>query len=76
MRHCTNLHSLPSYLHASQSYLHHELLVVCYGSKEGLVKQVPGHVLDHSGVTGEDGLGIHHLALLWHGADVPQTDCL
>lgn len=71
---CTNLCRL--FHIVTESYLHHELLVVCYRSKEGLVKQVPGHVLYHSSVTGEDGLSIDDLALLWHGADVPQTDCL
>lgn len=71
----TSFQSL-SYFHTAQSYLHHELLVICDRSKEGLVKQVPGHVLDHSGVTSEYGLRIDDLALFWHGADVPQTDGL
>ncbi len=58
------------------SFLHHELLVVGYRSKEGLVKQVPGDVFHHSSVTGEDSLRIHYLPLLWHSTYVPQTDCL
>lgn len=65
-----------SYFYTSQRCLHHEFLVICYRSKEGLMKQVPGHILYHSGVAGEDGLSIDDLALFRHGADVPQTDCL
>lgn len=40
------------------------------------MKQVPGDILHHSGVAGEDGLGIHDFPLLWHCTDVPQTDSL
>ena len=39
----------------------HELLVVGDGPEERLVQQVPGHVLHHRGVAGEDRLGVDHL---------------
>ena len=55
----------------SRSRLHHEFLVVSHGAKEGLVQEVPGHVLHHRRVACEDGLGVHDLALLGHRADVP-----
>jgi len=58
------------------SFLHHELLVVGDGPKEGLVQQVPGDVFHHGGVTGEDRLRLYDLPLLRHGTYVPQTDCL
>ena len=42
----------------------HELVVVAYAAEEGLVKQVPGHVLDHRSVPGEDGLSVDDFVLL------------
>lgn len=56
--------------------LHHKLLVVCYRSKERLVKQMPRDVFNHSTVTGKDRLCIYYPALLGNSTDVPQTDCL
>ena len=45
----------------------HELLVVGDGAEEGLVQQVPRHVLHHGGVAGEDRLGVDHLKIKWKG---------
>ena len=39
----------------------HELLVVGDGAEEGLVQQVPRHVLHHGRVPREDRLGVDHL---------------
>ena len=39
----------------------HELLVVGDGAEEGLVEQVPRHVLHHRRVASEDRLGVDHL---------------
>ena len=41
----------------------HELLVVGHGAGEGLVQQVPRHVLKDGSVAGEDCLGVNHLKL-------------
>ena len=38
-----------------------ELVIVSHAAKERLVKQVPGNVLHHGGVAGEDALGVDHL---------------
>ena len=38
-----------------------EFVVICDASKEGLVEQMPGNVLDHGGVPREHTLGIDHL---------------
>ena len=38
-----------------------ELVVICDASKEGLVEQMPGNVLNHGGVPREHTLGIDHL---------------
>ena len=38
-----------------------EFVVICDASKEGLVEQMPGNVLDHGGVSREHTLGIDHL---------------
>lgn len=40
------------------------------------MQQVPRHVLHYSRVTSENGLSVHYFPLLWHCADVPQTDGL
>jgi len=37
---------------------------------------MPGDVLHHRRVAGEDGLRVHDLPFLWAGADVPKTDGL
>ena len=40
-----------------------QLVVVSHAAKERLVEQVPGHVLHHGGVAGEDALGVDHLGV-------------
>lgn len=45
-------------------------------SKQWLVEQVPGNILHHGSVAGEDSLSIHNLSLLGDCADVPQADSL
>ena len=51
-----------------------QLLVVRHQAEERLVEQVPGHVLNHARVPGEDRLGVDDLVLLGGGVDVPQAD--
>ena len=52
----------------------HQLLVVSHGPKQGLVQQMPGHILHHCSVPSEDGLSVNDLVLFRSGIDVPQTD--
>ena len=40
-----------------------QLVVVSHAAEERLVEQVPGHVLHHGGVAGEDALGVDHLGI-------------
>ena len=47
----------------------HELLVVGDGAEEGLVQQMPRHVLHHGSVAGEDRLGVNHLELNGNGLE-------
>ena len=51
----------------------HQLLVVSHGSEEGLVEEVPSNVLNHGGVTRENGFGVDYF-VFGGGVDVPQAD--
>ena len=80
---CARLHNLtgkvlnlPIRCDLLSRFLHHELLVICYRSKEWLMKQVPGDIFHHSSMTGEDRLCINYLPLLWYSTYIPQTDRL
>ena len=42
----------------------HQLVVVPDTAEQGLVQQVPGYVLHHRGVSGEDRLCVDDLVLL------------
>ena len=51
-----------------------QLLVVGHRAEEALVEEVPGHVLHHRRVPGENRLGVDDLVLLGRGVDVPEAD--
>ena len=55
---------------------YHKFLIVSNRSKQGLMQQVPGHILYNSRVAGKNCFSIHNFALLWSCINIPQTDSM
>ena len=60
--------------HRASGVPNHQLLIISHGPEQGLVQEMPGHVLNHGGVSGEDSLSVDNLVLLGSRVDIPQTD--
>ena len=72
---CVGVHSVRGPIgHRASGVPNHQFLIIRHGPEQGLMQEMPGHVLNHRGVSGEDSLSVDNLVLLGSRIDIPQTD--